>query len=208
MSAMDPAWPVLVTIEETGITTALMNRKAFRKSLETGTPWIVHPAGLRVLPWPGEPEIISLEEAAGCFLLTLPEHSVSEPYGKAAPPDVDPDDRSAMTGNAATAGDGAAGAAAGSAGSAGDGIMAELSSLIAARHKEMPEGSYTTHLFEKGLDKIRKKAGEEAVELLLARDCQDVIYESADLVYHLLVLLEAEGLSWDEVTAELARRHS
>ncbi len=194
----DPAWPVLVTIEETGFTTALMNRKAFRKSRETGLPWIVHPVTGRVLPWPGEPKLLSLDEKAGCFHLSLPGHSVSEPYGKETPPDVDPDDRSVMT--------------AGTGGSAGTlrkhGIMMELSATIADRHKEMPEGSYTTHLFEKGLDKIRKKTGEEAVELLLARKKDDVIYESADLIYHLLVLLEAEGLDWSEVTAELKRRHS
>lgn len=194
----DPAWPVLVNIEDTGITTALMNRKAFRKSREAGHPWIVHPATGRVLPWPGEPALISLEEAAGCFLLSIPEHSVSEPYGKDTPPEADPDDRTAM----------AAGSPAADADSAGAGIMAELSAVIAERHATMPEGSYTTHLFEKGPDKIRKKTGEEAVELLLAREREDVIYESADLVYHLLVLLEAEGLGWDEVTAELKRRHS
>ena len=192
----DPAWPVLVHIEDTGITTALMNRKAFRKSRETGHPWIVHPATGRVLPWPGEPPVVNLEEAAGCFLLTIPEHAVSEPYGRQAPPEADPDDRSAM----APASTGAA--------SAGDGIMTELSAVIAERHASMPEGSYTTHLFEKGPDKIRKKTGEEAVELLLAREREDVVYESADLVYHLLVLLEAEGLSWEDVTAELKRRHS
>ena len=72
----------------------------------------------------------------------------------------------------------------------------------------MPEGSYTTHLFEKGLDKIRKKVGEEAVELLLARDEKDVIYESADLLYHVLVLLEASDLKWAEVAGELKRRHA
>ncbi|MCD6343965.1 MAG: phosphoribosyl-ATP diphosphatase [Spirochaetaceae bacterium] len=86
--------------------------------------------------------------------------------------------------------------------------MEQLSTLIAQRHNTMPEGSYTTHLFEQGLDKILKKTGEEAVELLLARNDKDVIYESADLVYHLLVLLEASGLSWSEVTRELSRRHS
>lgn len=199
---IDPAWPVIVSIEDTGVTTALMNSKAFRKSLETGTPWIVHPATGRVLPWPGEPKVVSLEEAPGCFMLKLPEHSVSEPYGKVTPPQVDPDDRSAMTSPDS------AGESAGNTGSPVAGIMKELSDTIAERHASMPEGSYTTHLFEKGLDKIRKKTGEEAVELLLARENQDVIYESADLVYHMLVLLEASGLSWDEVTEELARRHS
>jgi len=52
---IDPAWPLMVFIGGSPVSAALMNRKAFRKSLETGIPWIVHPAAGRVLPWPGEP---------------------------------------------------------------------------------------------------------------------------------------------------------
>ena len=190
----DPAWPVLVSIQGEYVCSALMNRKAFRKSTEAGSPWIVHPATGRVLPWPGEPEILFLIEGAGCFLLDLASGSSDEPYGSAPPPDADPDDRSEM-GNAA-------------AGSVPvSGILENLSALIAERRAAMPEGSYTTHLFEAGLDKIRKKVGEEAIELLLAGDGKDVVYESADLVYHILVLLEASDLKWSDVTEELARRH-
>lgn len=193
----DPAWPVNVIIGGESGTTALMNRKAFRKSKETGIPWLVHPATGRVLPWPGDPEIISLSEAPGRFEMELPSGSSAHPYGNALPPDVDPDDRSQMadpeTNNSAQD---------------REEVLEKLSLLIAQRHQDMPEGSYTTHLFEKGLDKIRKKTGEEAVELILARDEKDVIYESADLVYHMLVLLEASGLKWSEVVEELARRHA
>ena len=195
MSA-DATWPVAVTIGGEGAAPALMNRKAFQKSGESGHPWIVHPATGRVLPWPGEPAVLALAEGPGCFRLDLPAGTDPRPYGPDAPPQADPDDRSAMDSAASPA-----------AGQGGDGVMDRLSALIARRHAEMPEGSYTTHLFEKGKDKIRKKVGEEAVELLLARDEKDVVYESADLVYHLLVLLEAEGLAWADVTAELARRH-
>ncbi|TVQ38312.1 MAG: phosphoribosyl-ATP diphosphatase [Spirochaetaceae bacterium] len=70
----------------------------------------------------------------------------------------------------------------------------------------MPEGSYTTHLFREGLDKIRKKTGEEAIELILARGDQEIISESADLLYHLTVLLQAAGLSIDAVLDRLRDR--
>jgi phosphoribosyl-ATP pyrophosphohydrolase len=196
----DPAWPLMVFIDGSPVSAALMNRKAFRKSLETGIPWIVHPAAGRVLPWPGEPRLLSLREAPGRFELELPAGSLEAPYGRSTPPDVDPDDRSAMGSAPEKLSE--------SGGPDRSGVMEKLSELIAERHRTMPEGSYTTHLFEQGLDKILKKTGEEAVELLLARNEKDVIYESADLVYHLLVMLEASGLSWADITEELSRRHS
>ncbi len=197
----DPAWPVIVQIAGDSVTAALMNRKAFRKSIETGIPWLVHPETGRVLPWPGEPRTLSLLEVQGCYELNLPAGSETKPYGSVTPGNRDPDDRSEMgidrkmeTGSLKPENS--------------EEVMSKLSALIAERRQTMPEGSYTTHLFEQGLDKILKKTGEEAVELLLARNDNDLIYESADLIYHLLVLLEASGLSWAEVTGELARRHT
>lgn len=83
-----------------------------------------------------------------------------------------------------------------------------LEQVIHKRHLEMPEGSYTTHLFQKGESKIRKKLGEEAVELLLAQTPTDVIYEAADLIYHLMVMLENNGLSFGDVIRELKGRDS
>ncbi|MGC9311170.1 MAG: phosphoribosyl-ATP diphosphatase, partial [Sediminispirochaetaceae bacterium] len=71
----------------------------------------------------------------------------------------------------------------------------------------MPEGSYTSHLFSSGPEKIRKKTGEEAIELLLADTPEQMLYEAADLVYHLMVLLVSENLSFDQVCAELQHRH-
>ena len=70
----------------------------------------------------------------------------------------------------------------------------------------MPEGSYTTHLFEKGEEKIRKKTGEEAIELLLARERSDIVYEAADLIYHMMVLLEVKEIPIGEVLGELESR--
>ena len=87
-----------------------------------------------------------------------------------------------------------------------DGLMA----LLAGRKAEMPEGSYTSYLFEKGLDKILKKVGEEATEVIIAgkaEDKRETVYEIADLAYHVMVLMTEAGISLDEVRAELASRH-
>ncbi len=86
------------------------------------------------------------------------------------------------------------------------GVLKTLSKVISDRRKKMPEGSYTSHLFREGGLKIRKKLGEEAVELVLARNHGEVVYEAADLIYHLLVLLEEEGIGIDEVLDELESR--
>ena len=84
--------------------------------------------------------------------------------------------------------------------------LAKLREVIAGRRRDLPEGSYTTLLFTKGEDKIRKKTGEEAIELLLAQSRKDLVYESADLIYHLMVLLEVKDIPIDEVLAELEGR--
>jgi phosphoribosyl-AMP cyclohydrolase / phosphoribosyl-ATP pyrophosphohydrolase len=89
-------------------------------------------------------------------------------------------------------------------------IMDELIQTIARRDAERPEGAYTTYLFEKGLDKILKKVGEESTEVIVAaknHDAHELTCEVGDLIYHLLVLLRQQGLSFDEVLAELERRH-
>ena len=81
---------------------------------------------------------------------------------------------------------------------------------IEGRKTDPKEGSYTTYLFEKGMDKILKKVGEESTEVIIAGakgDREETIYETADLLYHLTVMLVEQGLKLDEVTAELAQRH-
>lgn len=85
-----------------------------------------------------------------------------------------------------------------------------LYKLIEGRKTEKKEGSYTTYLFEKGLDKILKKVGEESTEVIIAAKAQDkpeTIYEISDLLYHLMVLMVEAGISLEEVRAELASRH-
>lgn len=85
-----------------------------------------------------------------------------------------------------------------------------LYDLLMQRKTERPQGSYTTYLFDKGLDKILKKVGEECTEVIIAgkaRDKKETVYEIADLAYHLLVLMAESGITVDEVQAELASRH-
>ena len=85
-----------------------------------------------------------------------------------------------------------------------------LYQLLLSRKKELPEGSYTTYLFQKGLDKILKKVGEESTEVIIAGKAEDkaeTIYEIADLAYHVLVLMVQMGISVEDIRAELASRH-
>jgi phosphoribosyl-ATP pyrophosphohydrolase/phosphoribosyl-AMP cyclohydrolase len=90
-------------------------------------------------------------------------------------------------------------------------ILSTLEATIAKRDAERPEGAYTTYLFEKGVDKILKKVGEETAEVIIAAKNHDKVelrYEASDLIFHLMVLLREEKLSLDEVMLELDRRHS
>ena len=90
-------------------------------------------------------------------------------------------------------------------------IMRELYSVIKDRQEHPVEGSYTNYLFEKGTDKISKKLGEEAVEVVIAasqRDRKATIQEIADLEYHLLVLMADRGITLDDVETELRSRRS
>ena len=85
-----------------------------------------------------------------------------------------------------------------------------LYDLLMDRKATLPEGSYTTYLFQKGLDKILKKVGEESTEVIIAGKAEDkaeTIYEIADLTYHVLVLMAQMGISVEEVKKELASRH-
>lgn len=89
-------------------------------------------------------------------------------------------------------------------------ILNTLEKLIAEREAEMPEGSYTTYLFTEGVDKILKKVGEEASEVIIAaknRDADELKWEAADLLFHLLVLLREQKLPLDEVLNVLEERH-
>lgn len=88
--------------------------------------------------------------------------------------------------------------------------MEDLMALIAGRKTERKENSYTTYLFDKGLDKILKKVGEESTEVIIAAkagDKKETVYEIADLVYHSMVLMIEMGISLEDVYSELKARH-
>ena len=85
-----------------------------------------------------------------------------------------------------------------------------LYELLQGRKRDLPEGSYTTYLFQKGIDKILKKVGEECTEVIIAGKADDkaeTVYEIADLCYHVMVLMVQMGISVEDIRAELAGRH-
>ena len=88
--------------------------------------------------------------------------------------------------------------------------LAMLEQVIADRYENRPEGAYTTYLFEKGIDKILKKVGEETAEVIIGAKNpgpDEVIYEASDLFYHLLVLFKEKGVKIDDIEQELAKRY-
>ena len=89
-------------------------------------------------------------------------------------------------------------------------ILQDVYNVIVDRVKNPKEGSYTNYLFDKGLDKMLKKVGEEASEVIIGAkndDKDNVRYEVADLLYHLSVVLVEKGLTWDDVFGELEKRY-
>ncbi len=170
----------------------LMNRKAFHKSIERRELWVVHPETSRVLPLEGV-GFHNLVDKAGSWYQAILTRAQAELFR--AHPAVQ-EELISRPGTEAT-----------EKATSSEPVLQRLAEVIAQRRREMPEGSYTTHLFQKGEEKIRKKTGEEAVELVLARTREEMISESADLIYHLLVLLEVKEISIQEVLGELASRH-
>lgn len=89
-------------------------------------------------------------------------------------------------------------------------FLAELQRLIEQRHEQMPEGSYTTTLFREGCHRMAQKVGEEALETVIeavAGNDERLVYEAADMLYHLLVLLTSKGLCIEDLARELQQRH-
>lgn len=89
-------------------------------------------------------------------------------------------------------------------------FLKHLQQFIEKRHQEMPEGSYTTSLFQSGINRMAQKVGEEAIETVIeaCNGTDDrLIYESADMLYHLIVLLTSKGLSIEDLARELKKRH-
>lgn len=171
--------PLVVENREGDVLLALLiNEKGYRKSIENSELWIVNPDTGRLLPYEGEGQYISIEEHGAWYrvILDLKVNDTKKKTDKEQVVVETPE------------------------------ILTHLYNVIHQRKIEMPEGSYTTHLFEKGLEKIKKKTGEEAIELILAVERGEIVYEAADLIYHMMVLLEESGINIDEVLAELRRR--
>jgi phosphoribosyl-ATP pyrophosphohydrolase len=188
----------LVIVDENGIFSdiGLSSEKAYRKSFEHGALWCVHGETGRVLPYERqpygkEPAFTNLERREGFVLAVLRRPGEAPVVSSAATSAYD-----AQT----------SGRPLPESGDAGPDVLAHLVSTIRERHRDLPEGSYTSYLFNAGGSKIRKKTGEESVEVILSEDTDELVRESADLIYHLLVLLEFEGIPWSRVLAELARR--
>ncbi|HOV62642.1 MAG TPA: phosphoribosyl-ATP diphosphatase [Spirochaetia bacterium] len=189
---------------------ALSNDKGFKKSIEQGRLWHIHRESGRLLPYEGGLQFSEIREGKSWYEAVIPgkEQSAGHPSNtqsvKHQWPTHETGEREMSLPDTAKTIDTPLSAELLPI-SSGE-VLEHLAAVIRQRHVELPEGSYTTHLFTSGLDKIRKKTGEEAIELVLARERKDVVYEAADLVYHLLVLLEASEISFEEVLMELASR--
>lgn len=193
MKGEEAATLPLVIVDRSGqvVDVATMNRKAFTKSTEHGELWVVHPETGRVLPYDGKRRFERLQDEGSWYRAVLEDDSM---HRAGDPADTSrgswrPEDAETVGGVPA----------------AGR-VLHELWAVIEQRKSERPEGSYTTYLFEAGEEKIRKKTGEEAIELVLARDREEVISEAADLIYHLLVLLNQLEIPLEDVLGELTRR--
>lgn len=169
------------------------NSKGLRKSIETGKLWSLFKETGRLLPYtmPGEParhtktpHLVSIQEKGKWIEAVVKTDSTKA------------EDRKKNDVTAAVAVEV----------KENNLIIEKLIDIIHRRKQNLPEGSYTAYLFKEGVDKIKKKLGEEAVELLISRDRDNTVYETADLLYHLLVFLEAKSIGFNEVLKELASR--
>jgi len=179
----------------------LTNRKAYHKSIEQKELWFVHPVNHRVLPLEGV-KFIHLETQAPTHYRVV----LDAPGVKAFKTERDRQMGDFLKLDSVGPGPGDLEHDPSTPAPQKDSTLEMLRQVIAGRRKDMPEGSYTTHLFQKGEAKIRKKTGEEAIELILATDRKDMVGEAADLIYHMMVLLEVTDIAIGDVLAELEAR--
>jgi phosphoribosyl-AMP cyclohydrolase / phosphoribosyl-ATP pyrophosphohydrolase len=192
----------LVVLDTAGaiVSVGRISDKGLRKSLEQKELWWIHPESVRVLPYTdGEFVSIHDRELWAEAVVRIPANSEGPEVS------VKIDDSTIGTPGSDTL---ETGAVETPNNDTGESTLDELAALIKSRNRERPTGSYTSYLFEQGLDKIRKKTGEEAIELVLANTHEEIVYEAADLIYHLLVLFEAEGIPLDKLIDELSNRRS
>ena len=185
----DTILPLVVKNENGGIVDVLLqSEKGHRKSIEQRILWYVHKDTGRLLPYKENTPYREILKRGGWYETVLfGGEAAEQPPAQTATAEESP-------------------VQAGAAPASGSDVLSRLAQVIRQRRISLPEGSYTTHLFTSGLEKIRKKTGEEAVELILAQQPEEIIYEAADLIYHMLVLLEALGLDYRQVLAELDKR--
>ena len=157
------------------------NEKGYKKSLENKILWFVHAETDRLIPYGDVStgvKLVSIHKGKDWIEAVVEGDAGSRDAGEKS------GDSSAVIPD----------------------VIERLGKTIKERSLKLPEGSYTTHLFKSGLSKIRKKTGEEAVELILAENRDEIIYESADLIYHMMVLFQAEGIEFSNVLNELEKR--
>ena len=174
---------------------AMENEKGYKKSIEQNELWCLHPETRKLIPYAEfgpKGGLFGISKKASWY-----EAVLSGVKGGSPDVDAEPaaDEDQPVSENAISEKD---------AGT--ETVLSTLAALIKERHAKMPEGSYTTHLFSSGEEKIRKKLGEEAVELLLAKNEPEIIYEAADLVYHMLVFLEEKNIPLSAILNELSSR--
>ena len=160
---------------------AATNEKGYKKSLENKILWFLHPETDRLIPYGDISEgikISSLKKGENWVEAVLADNKADLDIG------IETAVENIMV----------------------SGIFEKLENTIRDRYEKQPEGSYTTHLFKSGLNKIRKKTGEEAVELILAETSNEIIYEAADLIYHMMVMFQAENIEFKNVLKELENR--
>ena len=158
-----------------------MNERAYVKTRESGSLWVTDTDGARELPYRPRQgrtsRVADVRRGDSWYAAALADDAVEpQEAGASTNPERAPD------------------------------ALDALAAAIRERKGADPARSYTAYLFEQGAGKIRKKVGEEAIEVITAGTAEELVTESADLLYHLLALLEAQGVRLDQVYAELERR--
>lgn len=185
----------LVVLSESGVVcdVSISDEKGFNKSLEQGALWHRDSNTGKLLPYGKDTPIKGIEDRGGWYLARTAEIG-KETAASGAITEKAPEKDSAL------------GASPNKILSGQESFLDRLFSIVEGRKNNPKEGSYTSYLFSKGRDKIRKKLGEEAVELILAEKREDVVFEAADLLYHLSVLLSERDLSFADICSELEKR--
>ena len=178
--------PLVVISGGTVVDLLAMNERAYVKTRESRSLWVTDADGARELPYrPPQGHTSRVVEvrrgdiwyvAALADEATEPQDAGADAKNRERPPERAPD------------------------------ALDALAAAIRERKAADPESSYTAYLFEQGTGKIRKKVGEEAIEVITAGTAEELVTETADLLYHLVALLEAQGVRLDQVYAELAHR--